>query len=64
MRTSIIRVVANFCVRRPLHDLFAWLIKIYQHCENKNMMGRRGKLSIVLFLPTMSLLLNLLQKNG
>jgi hypothetical protein len=63
VKTSIERAIANFCIRRPLHDSFAWLIEIYQHCEdNSNKMGRRGKFSIALFLPIMSLLLNVLEK--
>jgi hypothetical protein len=65
MRTSIAKGVVNFCARRPLHDSFAWKIKIYRHCENNNnRMGRRGKLSITSFLLIMSLLLNVLQKMG
>jgi len=60
MRTSIARGIANFCVKRPLHNSFAWLIEIYRHYEdNNNKMGRRGKFSIVLFLLIMTLLLSL-----
>ncbi len=40
-------------------------IYIYWHCEDiSNRMGRRGKLSIILFLPIMNLLLSVLQKMG
>jgi hypothetical protein len=47
MRISIAKDVADFCGKRPLHDSFAWLTKIYQQYEdNNNRMGRRGKLTI------------------
>lgn len=49
-----------FAQERVLHDLIVWKTKIYQHSINK--MGRRGKLSIILFQPIMSLLLNVLPK--
>jgi len=63
VKTFIVRGVAIFSARRPLHDSFAWKTKIYQHYENiNNMMGRRGKFSITLFLPFLSLLLSVLQK--
>jgi len=65
VRTSIARGVANFCVKIPLHDSFAWSIEIYRHYEdNNNKMGRRGKFSIALFISIMSLLLSVLQKMG
>jgi len=52
-----------FAQEGVLHDLIVWKTKIYQHCEdNINKMGRKGKLSIILFLPIMNLLLNVLQK--
>jgi len=65
VKTFIARGVVDFCARRFLHDLFAWKKYIYRHCEDiNNRMGRRGKFSVILFLPIMNLLLSVLQKMG
>jgi len=66
VKTFIARGVADFCARKFLHDSFVGkYIYIYQHCEDiSKKMGRRGKLSVILFLPIMNLLLNVLRKMG